>query len=201
MLTPDDGRKDGKFISYLSESPRWEATDRELYHFLRAAVIQARERQVSTLAASEIIPSATFVDTILDGSVRSRETWLDETISLAGPDTIVFFDPDNGLEVKSVSKRSRDSSKYLYWDEVERVWSTGSSLLIYQHFMRENREKFIRRLANQFRSRLGAPHVSVGRTANVAFFLVPQKEHLEVLQRRAKKIGSQWQGQIRFDPL
>jgi hypothetical protein len=201
MLTPDDGRSDGKSISYLSEPDRWEETDPGLFHFLKGVVHQAERRQVSALVASEIIPSARYVNTILDGSPRSRESWLSETISLAGPDTLVFFDPDNGLEVKSVSKGSRDSSKYLYWDEVERAWSTGSSLLIYQHFTRENRETFLRRLADQFRGRLGVHHVSVLRTANVAFFLVPQKNHVEILHRRAEQVDARWKGQIGIENL
>lgn len=201
MLTPDDGRTDGKFISYLFELHRWEATDPELFNFLRNVVHQKGKREVSSLVSSQIVPSAQYVNTILDGSPRSRESWLHETIALAGPDRLVFFDPDNGLEVKSISKQSRDSSKYLYWDEVERAWSTGSSLLIYQHFIRENRKAFLRRLADQFRRRLGAHHISVARTANVAFFLIPQKDHAEILHRRIEQIETRWKGQIGIERL
>ena len=201
MLTPDDGRTDGKFISCLSEPHRWEMTDPELFLFLRKVVHQAGRREVSALVGSEITPSARFVNTILDGSLSSRGSWLDETIALAGPNTLVFFDPDNGLEVKSVSKGSREAVKYLFWNEVEQVWSKRSSLLIYQHFTRENRETFLQRLADQFRSRLGAHDVSVARTANVAFFVVPQKDHSETLHRRAEQISARWQGQIRIERL
>lgn len=199
MLTPDDGRRDGKFTSYLAEPGRWELTDPDLFRFLRRVVHQEGKREVAALVASEIIPSARFVNTILDGSSHSRELWLRETTKLAGSNSLVFFDPDNGLEVKSVSKRSRNSSKYLYWDEVERTWGTGSSLLIYQHFIRENRETFLRRLADQFRNRLAANHISVVRTANVAFFLVCQTEDKEILDRRMRQIGDRWQGQIRIE--
>lgn len=201
MLTPDDGRSDGKFTSYLSDPQRWETADPELYHFLRDVVHQRRTRDVSALVGSQIIPSARYVNTILDGSSQARESWLRETLEHAGPKALVFFDPDNGLEVKSVSKRSRESTKYLYWDEVKSVWSTGSSLLIYQHFIRENREKFLARLADEFRKRLGAHQIAVARTANVAFFLVPQSDCTDLLFGRARQLSTHWSGQIQFELL
>lgn len=199
MLTQNDGRSDGKFTSYLSEPARWKRTDPELFNFLRSVVLQAGKREVSSLVGSEVIPSAHFVSTVLDGSPGSRASWFDETLAHAGGRTLIFFDPDNGLEVKSVSKKSRNSSKYLYWDEVERAWGRGSSLLIYQHFIRENRETYLRRLADLFRSRLAANHIFVVRTANVAFFLVCQANHAEILRQRVEQISVRWKGQVSIE--
>jgi hypothetical protein len=199
MLTPDDGRSDGKFTSYLAEPTRWGQKDPELFHFLRKEVHEKGKRGVASLESSGILPSAKFISTVLDGSPETRNKWLNETLDLAGLRSLVFFDPDNGLEAKSVRKGSLESSKYLIWDEVERVWSKGSSLLIYQHFIRENRERFLNRLAGEFCSRLGAVKISVLRTANVAFFLVPQKDQAEVLHRRAEQIGVRWGDEIRIE--
>jgi hypothetical protein len=201
MLTPDDEGRDGNFRSYLDQRDVYKFKDPELFSFLRKEVDENRKTGVASLEHSGIVRDAWFVSTILDGKVGSRERWLNQTMRLASPRSLVFFDPDNGLEVKSVRKGSSASSKYLYWDEVEQIWSTGSSLLIYQHFIRENRDKFLKRLAAEFRRRLQAPDVSVLRTANVGFFLVPQKHDLEILLQRAEQLANHWAGQIRIEHL
>ncbi|HTY39308.1 MAG TPA: hypothetical protein VMH23_19485 [Bacteroidota bacterium] len=201
MLTPNDGRSDGRFTSYLSEPERWEFLEPELFQFLRKSVVVRSHREVAALVKSELIPSAQYVNVLLDGSAQAREAWLSETARLAGPGTLVFFDPDNGLEVKSVGKRSKEASKYLYWDEVKAVWSKGASLIVYQHFIRENRETFLARLAGEFRKRLGARNVVVARTSNVAFFLLPQQSHSEILMQRARAAGKRWKEQIRIQQL
>lgn len=58
MLTPGDGRSDGRFTSYLTEPDRWQETDPDLFRFLRRVVHQEGKRKVAALVASEIIPLA-----------------------------------------------------------------------------------------------------------------------------------------------
>jgi hypothetical protein len=47
---------------------------------------------------------------------------------------LVFFDPDNGIEVLSKPCGGRDSSKYVYWDELQETYRSGQSVLVYQIF-------------------------------------------------------------------
>jgi hypothetical protein len=45
---------------------------------------------------------------------------------------LIFFNPENGLEVLSCRKGKKDSSKYVYWDEVSKSYGSGHSVLIHQ---------------------------------------------------------------------
>lgn len=35
---------------------------------------------------------------------------------------LLFFDPDNGIEVMSNPKGCKNSSKYIYWDDLQSAW-------------------------------------------------------------------------------
>ncbi len=109
---------------------------------------------------------------------------------------LVFFDPDNGLEAKSKPYGTKNSSKFIYWRELEAFYQRGQSLLIYQHFIREQRDSFISRLSDELRRRLGAHEIWAFRTPHVVFFLVPQERHGEHFQARAEQIRTSWSAQI-----
>lgn len=76
----------------------------------------------------------------------------------------------------------RDSSRYLYWSEVEALWKRGVSLLIYQHFPRRPREEFLVEITGELRRRTGAPLAEAIRSPQVAFLLVGQEAHGERLE-------------------
>ncbi|MFZ0820494.1 MAG: hypothetical protein WAM91_10515 [Candidatus Acidiferrales bacterium] len=110
---------------------------------------------------------------------------------------LIFFDPDNGLEVESVSYGSKNSSKYIYWREVSQVYGTKRSVLIYQHFPRENRIEFIAKLAAALKASTRAADVYSFSTAHVVFFLASQKAHGAYFRRAVARVRETWAG--RFD--
>ena len=65
-----------------------------------------------------------------------RSTWLARCFELTGNCDLVFFDPDNGLEIASVPKHHPKAGKYIYWDELVPFWNRGHALLIYHHLNR-----------------------------------------------------------------
>lgn len=77
---------------------------------------------------------------------------------------MLFFDPDNGIEIPSKRLGAKDSSKYVYWQEIEQAYGAGHSLVIYQHFARVAREVYTSSLAEQLAGRLNAPLVDSFRT-------------------------------------
>lgn len=196
MLTENDERSDGKFIQYLNDPNRWRAYDPELYDALKEEVITRRD--VACVKERNLIRHASFVDAILDGTPTTRRSWLVELRQKRTNTNLVFFDPDNGIEVPSIPKTRRNSRKYVYWKELEETWQSGVSLLVYQHFRREKRDRFIARLGDEFRARLGITEVYAIRTANVVFFLAPQQQHADLLVQRAHSVAARWQGQIQF---
>ena len=108
----------------------------------------------------------------------------------------MFLDPDNGIEVPSKPMGRKGSSKYVAWDEIEALWEQGCSLLIYQHFPREEREAFARRLADKLRARTKAPLVDGFRTPHVLFLLAAQERHAARLRSVARMLSPRWTGQL-----
>lgn len=203
MLTSDDSRPDGKFTNYLNEnnSSRWEVYDPELYKILRNEVKVKENRNVKVIEDNFLIPRAEFIKTNLSDDIRKREAWRNELLLKCNSKDIVFLDPDNGIEVNSVSKGTGGSSKYIFWDELQEIWETGASLLVYQHYPRINRDFFHEDIALKFRMYLGANNIIVFRTSYVAFFLIMQDRHSEELSWRAEIISNGWQKQIILEKL
>lgn len=198
MLTENDARSDGKLIQYLNDPNRWRAYDPELYDALKEEVITRNRRDVACVLERNLIRHASFVDAILDGTLATRSSWLVELRQKRTNKDLVFFDPDNGIEVPSIPKTRRNSRKYVYWEELEETWRSGMSLLVYQHFRREKRDPFIARLGDEFRARFGSTEVYAIRTANVVFFIAPQQQHADFLVQRAHNVAVRWQGQIQL---
>lgn len=61
-----------------------------------------------------------------------RGRWLADAFDSTGDADIVFFDPDNGIESKSI--RPGNMHEYVLWSEIDRLHRRGQSLAIYRHF-------------------------------------------------------------------
>jgi hypothetical protein len=197
MLTPDDGRGDGEFINYLQQRDRWRKYDAALFDHLRGLVQTQGIRDVRGAETSAVLPSCRFAPGFLPDDADGRARYFEAFKDLAGGCDLVFFDPDNGIEVKSKPVGTRDSSKYLYWDEIERFWQAGHSLLIYQHFPRVKREPFIETKAHQVIDETDAPEVICFRTSHVVFFLVPRPDRRDYFRERSAEVAQRWGPQIR----
>lgn len=57
---------------------------------------------------------------------------------------VVFFDPDNGIEV-SYSRTSQKGTKYVYFDELEPYYKRGQSLIIYNHRSMQPEDEYLER--------------------------------------------------------
>ena len=196
MLTPDDGRTDGSRITYLSQPEEWCDFDPELFHHLKDVVLQRDARDISQIDNSDILPSCTFLSDLVLDAREARALYFRRLEDLAQGRDLVFFDPDNGIEVRSKPCGRKDSSKYLYWLEIERFWNDGHSLLIYQHFPRVPRAPFIEGKASQLIDKTGAPEVFSFGTSHVVFMLVPQAEHRDFFRARSAVVAQRWASEI-----
>ena len=195
MLTPDDTRADGKFIEYLDEPKKYKAFDPELYDFLRQC-IKSQKRNILEVVNSKNFPNTVFHNAILEDDANQRKQYFSDMYKLFQDVDLIFFDPDNGLEVKSKQFGKKDSSKFLYWREVVDSYNAGRSILLYQHFIREERNKFIARLVADIRDKTGCENITYFKTSNVVFFLIAQDKHSQYFLNKAKEIASRWDGQI-----
>jgi len=199
MLTPDDSRGDGGFIDYLEEADKWRHFDPLLFDHLRELVQTQNLRDVRGAEASAVLPSCRFAPGFLPDDSDGRARYIDAFVELAQGCDLVFFDPDNGIQVKSKRYGRKDSSKYLYWHEIQRFWDAGHSLLIYQHFPRVPRAPFIDGKARQLIDKTGAPEVFSFCTSHVVFILVPQAEQRDFFRNRSEVVAQRWDSEILVD--
>jgi hypothetical protein len=192
MLTADDGSADGRRLEYLDRPRLFRPFDSALFDFLEEAVARDRVRDVRRIESSGLLGDAVFHRTLLADDLAQREMFFTEALRLARGRELLFFDPDNGLEVKSIGAGRRDSCKYLYRAELAAAWKAGHSLLVYQHFPRVSRRRYLRALAAETTAFLGAHRLVAAWTAHVAFLLLPQPAHERQLERGLDRLRARW---------
>lgn len=172
MLTPDDSNNDGKRTDYLSKTDdEWCKYDSELYKELQHLMKNPSTRNIGLIEKTNLLPGAKFFSREVSDSSNDRKDCFQDLLSHAKDSDLVFLDPDNGLEVKSKPCGWKNSSKYLYWNEVKALWQQGKSILIYQHFCREKRQSFIWRLREGLQKNTKGSLIAAFKTSRVVFFL------------------------------
>lgn len=152
MRTADDGRTDGRRLSYLADAATFREFDPPVFDAL-ARVVASGARSVKAIQATDILCNACFHAEILRDDLDARAAYFAEVWDKLGSEDLVFFDPDNGLEVASVRLGRRNSSKYLFWDELKHALGEMRSACIYQHFPRRPRAAFIDTLLEELSQR------------------------------------------------
>ncbi len=93
--------------------------------------------------------------------------------NLAG--SVVFLDPDIGLEARSVG--AKDGPKYVTYDEVASVYGRmeeTSVLVIYQHLPHVHRKRFLYSTADRLMQRLKCP-MPISISDNMIAFIILAK--------------------------
>lgn len=166
-LFPDENHNsDGRHVTYLSRG-ELRPLDPELFDRLKE-LVASQSRRVSAVAASGLFPVTTvFFDAptcirLINGKapgpherVRYRAQWLNDCIAATANCEMVFLDPDNGLQTKSVGKRDLKAGKYVFWDEISAFVERGQALVVYHHTNRtEPVPAQVARLKQEFASKL-----------------------------------------------
>jgi hypothetical protein len=198
MLTPDQASGEGELRGYLSPTQRllWEHYDPELYE--RLAQVEPASRKVELARTWNLIPGARYDEPVhVPIDTHKRAVYFKQLLAQLKDCDLLFFDPDNGLEIPSLSQGARRSPQHLYWDEVELAY-TGQrhSVLIFQHFPRRGRAEYLAERALELARRLNLAQVDWFQTAQVAFFLAARPEHAAALQRAPAEVLAHWRGRI-----
>lgn len=192
MLTGPDGRTDGNKVGYLEQPQKWRPHDPELFDLLSRVGRSPDTRRLASLEQSGLFPRARFFNSALPDELESRQRYFDQAQNALGGCDVVFFDPDNGLNVPSIRKGNRNSSKYLYDDEIASFWDRGASVLIYQHHPFEKIEEFSTRSANRLTRGLPGSKVNVFREAHATFFLASQAKHTRAIRTVITTTSAEW---------
>lgn len=134
---------DGRRRPHLSQDG-WEQIDPEL--LVKMRTIESRLRgtgdlHLKLIEESDILPSDTvyFSDPLPNAHGSSsqrlaqRIDWFTGAKSAVADCNLLFLDPDNGLEVKSVPLGSRLAGKYAAVSEIADLLADGALVILYQH--------------------------------------------------------------------
>lgn len=196
MLTADDGSTDGQKRGYLEKPIKWRHRDPGLFDALVHLVGRPDPATVHDICESGLISGATDHATLLEDAVSQRDAYFSALHARLIGD-IAFFDPDNGLEVKSVRRGNKSSSKYVYWSELEQVYDAGLSLLVYQHLPRRPREVVAAELIAEATRRLPGCEAQCLSAGAVLFLLIARPEHGTRVVRALEHVEQGWTPAIR----
>ncbi len=194
MLTADDGGRDGRKRDYLARHEEYRHYDEPLFRAL-SKVTSPSQQHVRYAERWNLIPNAAYYTELLHDTA-DRERYFGDALKRFKECGIVFFDPDNGLETATTPKGRKNSSKYLYWDELAPFAAAGKSLVIYQHFPRVNREKYVAERAALLKKATGAKNVMAFQTAHVVFFVAFKKRN-SILPVIEDTVNNQWANQFK----
>lgn len=196
MLTPNDRRRDGQKRAYLKDSSRWRSFDSPLFDALARVLTNHSARDVAGIQDAAILPNTRFHSDMLIDSPAHRSDYFGTARQRLIAADLWFFDPDNGLEVRSIPYGTKGSSKYLYWQELSAVWSRGVSLVVYQHFPREKRDQYIERRCQELRKHALGAILTVARTSNVLFLVACQQAHSSRLDKALDLVKWRWSTEV-----
>ena len=175
MLTPplpDDPC--GKYRGFVNQPRQWRECDRELFDILRDFNRNSKQRNVKQAFRLNILSRITFCslgDSDEDYLSTRRDEYFSE-LECCNCD-LIFLDADNGLEVKSMSKKKKP--QYILYQEIDDLHAAGKCVLIYQH--RAVGQSFEAQLAEKIKNLPKSPAL-VFRGGNVSYILLFQKQRL-----------------------
>lgn len=179
MLTKTDGRGDGERIGYLQDPGRGEL-DIELFRAL-GEIVSTNRRLVTAVEESGVLGEAVFHSGPMPTEREGRSAYFGALGKLACPSSLLFLDPDNGIEVASVAAGRRHSERYVYWEELAALAASGGSLLVYQHFPRVERRSYLADLLARLDEECGGRQTFAAYTSQVGFlFAVSDERAAEV---------------------
>jgi hypothetical protein len=75
------------------------------------------------IESTDLLPKTKYFSGIVPDAASERDEWFWKLQESARDSDFIFLDPDNGLEIRSKPYGRKKSSKYLYWSEIEELWS------------------------------------------------------------------------------
>jgi hypothetical protein len=190
MLTEADRSAHGAKRGYLKQPEVWRAHDPALFDALAKAPASPQLSDLQRIETEGVIPGATFFNEFVTDSRTGRDPFHAGCMATFADRDLVFFDPDNGLEVKSTPKGWKRSSKYVLLDEIADHYRSGRSVLVYQHLGRALPHKaFVEEKAAKLRAALAGASVMAFDSANVVFLMAAHPEHAKRAVAIAAKLG------------
>ena len=194
LVENESHNNDGKHISYLEkEKSIFPAADPILFNQLKQIINQS-SRNISSIEQSGILPTKTLFFSDFIPLKTERINWHQKSLSVLSNSDIVFYDPDNGLEVKSRSFNSIYAPKYVFFQETRETWQTGKSIVIYQHTNRNGSlQNQVTYRINQLKNQLSISEdkisvVKSGHGTSRFYLIIKQDQHRENIDRNLEDL-------------
>lgn len=152
---------DGRHIEYLFPDSKlfdsFRRCDEHVHERLRN-LVRSGARSVRALERGNMLPrNVIYFSELLShygGSTMQRSEqrarWFTQSLEALRRTDIVLLDPDNGIQPLSAKKTERRAVKYAFDDEIERYYTEGKSIIVYQHRDRSPLSRYHARLRRIF---------------------------------------------------
>ncbi|MEK6273085.1 MAG: hypothetical protein AABM42_10630 [Actinomycetota bacterium] len=157
-------------------------------------LVQAADRSIGAVEQAGMLPKARFYSGLVSDTKAERGEYFERLWATTPIGSIIFFDPDNGLEVKSTPKGRRGSSKFLYLDELCTAGEGGRSVVVYQHFGRVERVAYVDTQLNRIHEQLPRHDLFALTGTHIAFLVAATKESSEPLRTASDGLQARWPG-------
>jgi hypothetical protein len=198
---------DGRYIGYLDRA-EYRDLDPILHDCLRR-IVRSGRRSVWTISRAGIFLAGTiffeaplsihnYIGSTPAKRVVARRKWLLRALDVTLDCDVVFFDPDNGLEIPSVPKYRPKAGKYIFLDELRAFWDRGQSVIVYHHLNRtasamDQTGVLKRRLTENFPDAGLILPVLFRRGSCRHFWIIAQDRHRSGLEDRVRALlNSKW---------
>jgi hypothetical protein len=168
-LVPNDKKSDGNKKLTAKEKEKCI----ELYDLIK----NSRNKNINNI--KHFFKNNTrYYDTLLVDNCNVK-IYEEEAFTKLKKLNVVFFDPDNGIEVKSTNKKNL--FKYLSYDLIKKFWNNGNSLIIYQHSdrIKDSLNKKIIQLENHLNCEK-IRNIEIIKIKNVYYIFIIQKNDFDL---------------------
>jgi hypothetical protein len=191
MLTPDDEKKsDGKKIKYFKYPQKWKNYNEELFECL-IKIVDGKKRDVEEIQKwLKQKSDFEFHSDPIENDIQKRKEYFDNVRKKAENVQIVFFDPDNGI-VPQENKYNKNAEKYLFWDEIEKLWNAKKDILIFQYFPWYcNRKKYVETKIDDCATKLciDKDNIIAFNAKSVVYLFLTHT----ITDKKKKKLESEW---------
>lgn len=198
---------DGKHRSYISKPQQYRDCNPELFD--KMEILQDKNnRNVSSICSSGIFPiSTTYYEELLSFSripflsmnsiekrIEYRRNWLVGAMRSSHQTDLTFLDPDNGLEIKTVSPTSKNGPKFITEEELKSFLKLNRILVLYQHaWYDKNFISISLERVNHLCPERNIFALLYRRGTQRAFIIIPTAEtHTLLLHRTKVFLSSEW---------
>ncbi|MEA4831130.1 MAG: hypothetical protein VB118_00760 [Oscillospiraceae bacterium] len=205
LVSDEVHNDDGKHIGYLSDS-KFIGCDDELLGKL-GYMVYGNQRSISMLENMNLISNAVYYNDQLlspqESNKKFRNEWHSNALQKLTDTDIVFLDPDNGLLPKSVYPGSKLSIKYIFENEIVDYYSSGHSVIFYNHRSRLEEDTYLNRFRTFFQidslcSAFSFDMKFVRGTIRDYFFLIHNRHIEQVKESVLIMMNSNWNQHCKY---